>query len=169
MGFDHEQFYRDNRLNPIHEGTHGIHGLDLLGRKVVMKQGAALDVLRNRIQRTIERAATTDDESLRTSAGALDVQLVRLLLVTRRLWEAPDASVTLANASLYLEAFGHVVMAWIWLEQLLTAQGKSGDFYEGKRAAARYFFLYELPRIGPQFDLLTSLDTTTLDMADAWF
>jgi butyryl-CoA dehydrogenase len=75
----------------------------------------------------------------------------------------------LANASVYLEAVGHVVVAWIWLEQALAAHGRPGDFYDGKRQACRYFFRWELPRTGPQFDLLASLDETTLAMRDEWF
>jgi hypothetical protein len=62
-----------------------------------------------------------------------------------------------------------VVVAGMWLEQLVAAHGRAGDFYDGKRAAARYFFRYELPRTGPQFALLESLDRTTLDMRDAWY
>jgi hypothetical protein len=80
-----------------------------------------------------------------------------------------DPEVALANASVYLEAVGHTVVAWLWLEQLLAAHGKDGAFYDGKRQAARYFFRYELPRTGPQLDLLAQLDRTTLDMQDAWF
>ena len=80
-----------------------------------------------------------------------------------------DPAVTMANSAVYLEAFGHVVVAWIWLEQYLAAAGRDGDFYEGKRQAAGYFFRYELPRTYPQMDLLASLDRTTLDMQDDWF
>ena len=80
-----------------------------------------------------------------------------------------DVEAALANSAIYLEAFGHLVVAWIWLEQELATAGRDGDFYDGKRAAARYFFRYELPRVGPQLDLLESLDRTTLDMRDAWF
>ncbi len=69
----------------------------------------------------------------------------------------------------YLEAFGHVVLAWIWLEQALAAHGQAGDFYDGKRQACRYFFRWELPRTAAQFALLDSLDDTTLAMRDAWF
>ncbi len=89
--------------------------------------------------------------------------------MTRTLWSAGDVERTLANATVYLEAVGHVVVAWVWLEQLLAADGKEGDFYDGKRQAGRYFFRWELPKVGPQLDLLESLDPTTLDMADAWF
>ncbi|KAI3600775.1 3-methylmercaptopropionyl-CoA dehydrogenase (DmdC) [Cupriavidus necator H850] len=172
-----EQFYRDNRLNPIHEGTHGIQGLDLLGRKVVMKDGAAFKLLGERVQDTIGGALAAGDAELSQQAGALGAATRRLAEVTQALWSAGDPNVTLANASVYLEAFGHVVVAWIWLEQALLAQaalpranGKEDeDFYRGKLAAAAYFFRWELPKVGPQLALLESLDRTTLDMQDAWF
>ncbi|HEY4804632.1 MAG TPA: acyl-CoA dehydrogenase [Paraburkholderia sp.] len=171
-----EQFYRDNRLNPIHEGTHGIQGLDLLGRKVVIKDGAALRIFVERVQATLERAHASGAADDAAHARALQAALQRLTEVTRQLWAAGDPAVTLANASVYLEAFGHVVMAWVWLEQahvartaLAKASGEEADFYRGKLAAAAYFFAWELPKTGAQFDLLASLDRTTLDMQDAWF
>ncbi|MEM5451592.1 acyl-CoA dehydrogenase [Paraburkholderia guartelaensis] len=171
-----EQFYRDNRLNPIHEGTHGIQGLDLLGRKVVIKDGAALKVFVARVQATLERAHASGTADEAAHASTLAAALERLTQVTRQLWAAGDPAVTLANASVYLEAFGHVVLAWVWLEQALVARaalaktgGEEADFYRGKLAAAAYFFAWELPKTGAQFDLLASLDRTTLDMQDAWF
>ena len=85
------------------------------------------------------------------------------------MWSAGDIEVSLANASAYLEATGHVVIAWMWLEQLLAADGKQGAFYDGKRQAGRYFFRVELPRTGPQLALLEALDTTSLDMRTDWF
>ena len=168
-----EQFYRDNRLNPIHEGTHGIQGLDLLGRKVVMKEGAALQALGARVRDTIARSKAVPDAGAQRLADQLDAQWTRLEDVTRVLHAAGDTNLTLANATVYLEAFGHIVIAWIWLEQCLVA-GRSmmreeADFYQGKFAACRYFFAYELPKVGPMLDLLESLDTTTLTMRDAWF
>jgi alkylation response protein AidB-like acyl-CoA dehydrogenase len=165
--FDVEQCYRDNRLNAIHEGTHGIHGLDLLGRKVVMQDGAGLALLAERIDQTVEAALKSDS----TAAYAQDLhEAVRQLVdVTAALWGAGDIATTLANSTIYLEAAGHVVMAWIWLEQLIAASDHQGDFYDGKRAAAQYFYAYELPKVGPQFDLLASLDRTTVDAQANWF
>lgn len=79
-------------------------------------------------------------------------------------------AVALANSSVcYLEAVGHAVVAWVWLEQLLAAEGKAGEFYDGKRAAVRYFFRWELPKVDVQLNLLASLDTTVLDVDPAWF
>jgi butyryl-CoA dehydrogenase len=160
-----EQLYRDNRLNPIHEGTHGIQALDLLGRKVTMQGGAGLALLAQTIGETVDRGRKEHDEQ----ASALAAAVQRVVDVTQTLWGTGDPSLALANASVYLEAVGHVVVAWMWLEQLLAADGKDGDFYDGKRAAAEYFFTWELPRTGPQLDLLASLDRTTLDMKDSWF
>jgi alkylation response protein AidB-like acyl-CoA dehydrogenase len=165
--FDVEQGYRDNRLNAIHEGTHGIHGLDLLGRKVVMADGAGLTVLAERINQTVEAALRSDS----TAAHAKDLREAwqRLVDVTATLWAAGDVATTLANSTIYLEAAGHVVVAWMWLEQLIAASDHQGDFYDGKRAAAQYFYTYELPKVGPQFDLLASLDRTTVDAQASWF
>jgi len=164
-----EQFYRDNRLNPIHEGTHGIQGLDLLGRKVTMNGGAAFAALGRAVAASVARARATGEANLAAQATALDAAVARIAQTTQQMHGSGDPARVLANASIYLEAFGHAVVAWIWMEQACAAHGKSGAFYDGKRQAAQYFFRYELPRIGPQLDLLASLDTTTLAMQDDWF
>lgn len=164
-----EQFYRDNRLNPIHEGTHGIQGIDLLGRKMVMGQGAGLRLLRDTVGATVARAQACDDAELGTFAGSLSAAFARIETVTATLHGTGDLDLTLANASVYLEAVGHAVLAWVWLEQMLVAQRKTGDFYAGKRQAGRFFFRWELPRIDAQLDLLERLDDTTLTMDEAWF
>ncbi|KVZ02168.1 acyl-CoA dehydrogenase [Burkholderia ubonensis] len=163
-----ERLYRDNRLNPIHEGTHGIQALDLLGRKVVQDDGAALCALDARIAATVARARVTDGDA-RAQADALARRWARLCAVTHQLGALGDPQVRLANASVYLEAFGHLVVAWLWLDVTLAAHGRNGDFHDGKRAAARYFFRWELPKVDAQLDLLASVDTTTLDMRDEWF
>jgi alkylation response protein AidB-like acyl-CoA dehydrogenase len=165
--FDVEQGYRDNRLNAIHEGTHGIHGLDLLGRKVVMQDGAGLTLLTERIIATIEKVEAHSNGA--QYAAALRETVQRLTDVTAQLWSAGDVAVTLANSTVYLEATGHIVMAWIWLEQLIAARDGIGDFYDGKRAACNYFFTYELPKVGPQLDLLASLDRSPVDAQPSWF
>ncbi|GAA1441273.1 acyl-CoA dehydrogenase [Nocardiopsis tropica] len=162
--YDVEQHYRDNRLNPIHEGTHGIQALDLLGRKAVQDGGARLALLVETAQRTADRARELGgDEAV--YAGLLSAALARTTETAAAAWAGGDPAVALANATPYLEAVGHVVVAWLWLEQLVAAHGRAGDFYEGKRAAAAYFFRHELPRTGPQFDLVASRDRTVLDVS----
>ncbi|WP_454787571.1 acyl-CoA dehydrogenase [Mycolicibacterium lutetiense] len=163
--YDVEQHYRDNRLNPIHEGTHGIQSLDLLGRKVTQNGGAGLAALGERIEATVSQATAAAPEL----AAQLDASWQRLVAVTGTMFASGDVEAAMANSAVYLEAFGHIVVAWIWLEQYLAAQGRTGDFYDGKRQAARYFFRYELPKTAPQLDLLASLDRTTLEMRDDWF
>ena len=166
--YDVEQHYRDNRLNPIHEGTHGIQSLDLLGRKVVADGGANLAELTGVVAGIVAAARAAGGEAA-DLADRLDDGWRRLVEVTAAMFAAGDVDAALANSAVYLEAFGHLVIAWVWLEQVLAARDEAGDFYDGKRQAARYFFRYELPRTGPQLDLLASLDRTTLEMRDAWF
>ncbi|ROZ99194.1 acyl-CoA dehydrogenase [Gordonia sp. OPL2] len=165
--FDVEQYYRDNRLNPIHEGTHGIHGLDLLGRKVIMQGGAGLTLLAETIGDTVQRAAA--DETAAGYAADLRSALDQLVTTTTQVWSTGDPAVALANSTAYLESAGHIVLAWMWLDQLLAVGDRTGDFYDGKRAAAGYFFRYELPKAVAGLSLVASLDRTTLDADPAWF
>ncbi len=166
--YDVEQHYRDNRLNPIHEGTHGIQGLDLLGRKVLLDDGAGLQELLARIQATVDEARGRGGD-LAEDGEAVGAAAQRLVAVTQQVWSAGDVTLSLANSSTYLEATGHVVVAWLWLQQALATGDQASDFHAGKRQASRWFIRCELPRTGPQFDLLERLDRTHLDMADAWF
>ncbi|MFY1620973.1 acyl-CoA dehydrogenase [Micromonospora sp. WMMD736] len=164
--YDVEQHYRDNRLNPIHEGTHGIQSLDLLGRKITQDGGANLSALTESVDATIAAARSTAAAPL---AEELDAAWQRLVAVTMSMFAAGDVEAALANSAIYLETFGHLVIGWMWLEQLLAADGRDGDFYDGKRQAARYFYRYELPRTAAQLDLLESLDRTTVQMRPDWF
>jgi alkylation response protein AidB-like acyl-CoA dehydrogenase len=166
-----EQFYRDNRLNPIHEGTFGIQAIDLLGRKVGQAAGAALVDLTGRIERSVERARAIAE--LTEEAVALRDAWSRVLKVTTSLRALADPTLRLANAACYLDAFGHVVVAWLWLDQAVVAarsiNGPEAAFYRGKLAACRYFYKWELPRIDRWLGLLEPVDRTPLDTADDWF
>nr|WP_297401275.1 acyl-CoA dehydrogenase [uncultured Marinobacter sp.] len=172
-----EQFYRDNRLNPIHEGTHGIQGTDLLGRKVSMAGGTFYQALMSRIQATIGEAR--GNERLATCADQLD-RAVKALSVATDTLNAEKANgnteKALANASLYLEAFGQTVVGWLWMRQAIRAiaglQGngeQTAAFYEGKVKACDYFARYELPKVVGLAELLNAVDTTALGMQDSEF
>jgi alkylation response protein AidB-like acyl-CoA dehydrogenase len=172
-----EQFYRDNRLNPIHEGTHGIQGLDLLGRKVSMDEGRPYQALLKRIQSTIaqcqEAGRLTDNAARLAQALTTLEESTDKLLALRRAGETADA---LANASLYLEAFGHTVMGWLWLQQAWCAQKglaeggpQTASFYEGKLKTCDYFCRYELPRVQALGSVLREADRTTQEMQPDWF
>jgi alkylation response protein AidB-like acyl-CoA dehydrogenase len=172
-----EQFYRDNRLNPIHEGTNGIQALDLLGRKVLMNEAAALRLLSQHVVQTID--ATKNDPELQPLSAALAKGMETLAKTTLTLAQALQGGkvrLGLANASLYLDLMGHLVIAWLWLRQAEIAvrmrpqaKAEDADFYAGKLQACRYFFQHELPLATQHARLLQSLDSTTLDMQAAWF
>jgi alkylation response protein AidB-like acyl-CoA dehydrogenase len=166
--YDVEQHYRDNRLNPIHEGTHGIQSLDLLGRKVTQRGGASLAALGAAIAQTVAAATAAGGETAEL-ADRLNATWQRLVEVTAAMFASGDIDAALANSVVYLEAFGHIVVAWIWLQQVVACNGRSGEFYDGKRHAARYFFRSELPKTGPALDLLATMDRTTLEMRNDWF
>ncbi|MBQ0743756.1 MAG: acyl-CoA dehydrogenase, partial [Pseudomonas sp.] len=166
-----EQFYRDNRLNPIHEGTHGIQGQDLLGRKVAMQDGRFYQALLGRIRATLDSCGSATE--LAAQAKLLSDALATLEEVTDALQalRKSDPERALANAYLYMECFGHVVVGWLWLRQAETAlkglqQGgeRPKAFYQGKLAACEYFLRYELPKPLALAAVLRDADRTTLDM-----
>ena len=140
--FDVEQLYRDNRLNPIHEGTTGIQALDLLGRKLLRGDLAGLDELDRRLRSTADRAVGQD--ALGGWAAALFHAWAALRETVQRL-RASDRARALANATAFLRAFGHIVVAWLWLDMALALDTADSDFAAGKRRACRYFFECELP------------------------
>lgn len=168
-----ERHYRDNRLNHIHEGTFGIQAIDLLGRKVRLEEGRALHLLLGRMAATIAEAADTG--RLADEAAALEAAMTALSDTTAAVIAADDANLALANATTYLDAFGHVVVAWLWLRQAVTAgaalrrEPADKAFYDGKVAACRYFFRYELPHVHPRFARVRALDRTCLDLATEHF
>ena len=162
-----EQHWRDNRLNMIHEGTHGIQGLDLLGRKVVMNGGAGLKLLAARIGATVDRAAGS--EATAAVAQQLAASLETLVDATQAAWSGGEPEVALANATPYLQAFGHVVLAWLWLDVALAAAKVDAAITPGKLAAMRYFFAYELPKIDAWLAVVASREPVCRQMNESWF
>ncbi|MGQ7818222.1 acyl-CoA dehydrogenase [Metapseudomonas furukawaii] len=172
-----EQYYRDNRLNPIHEGTEGIHGLDLLGRKLGYHDGKGYRLFLAEARASLDRAA--GDPTCAPLAAALGDALGILERVTRDLQAqvAADAHLGLSNATAYLDLFGRVVVGWIWLRQALVASralaagalGSEADFYQGKVHAARYFMDWELAGLDSQARLLSAGNRLCFDMQNAWF
>jgi butyryl-CoA dehydrogenase len=158
-----ERHFRDQRLNPIHEGTTGIQGLDLLGRKVRMADGAGIGLLIAAIHADLEVARAypklAEEVERLTEMTSLLPQVTRTLLQAQ-IDLGPDRA--LAEATAYLDAFGTVVVAWRWLVMATRALAASGDapddFYAGKLAACRYFYRYELRKAKASLDHLALLD-----------
>ena len=175
--FPVEQFYREARIHPIHEGTTGIHGLDLLGRKVAMHGGKAVLLLAEEIRQAILAVHQMPD--LQPLAAQLTDALTQLNTITQHLLTvaATDPEAGLADATLYLELFGIVVIGWQWLRQATVAaealpNAQADDdrnFYQGKLATARYFFEYELVKIHALARRLQSENRVTVAMQGDWF
>ncbi len=162
--FPVEQYWRDNRLNMIHEGTHGIQAMDLLGRKVLMENGQGLKLLAARMQATIAKASPEWQAEARQLANALQ----QVGSATQAAWQGAEPAQALANAVPYLQAFGHTVVAWIWLDVVQIATGDD-PANVGRRAAARYFYRYELPKIGAWLQVVSSRDSTCADVPEDAF
>lgn len=176
--FPLEQYYRDARIHPIHEGATGIQGMDLLGRKVVMKNGKALMVYLAEVGKTIAAAKSAGE--LMPFAQELENALAKLKDVTQCLTGIAikgDIELFLADATLYLEFFGIICISWQWLVQALAATKalekapSESDiaFYQGKLHAFRYFFNYELPKIEGLAIRLKNNDGLTITMKEEYF
>lgn len=176
--FPLEQYYRDARIHPIHEGTTGIQGITLLGRNVVMKNGLAFKLYLEEVQKTIQEAEAFSE--LKFYAQQLKEALEKLQKVTLHLVGLAGSKgpeVFLADSTLYLELFGILSIAWQWLLQALSIQkalsqspsGSEADFYQGKFYTFRYFFRYELPKIEGLATRLMDGDGLTVEMKGIYF
>ena len=163
--FPVEQYWRDNRLNMIHEGTHGIQAMDLLGRKVLLDKGLGLQLLGKRIYATCARATTAEQQQ---QARALQSTWRHVVQATGDAWHGQDPALSLANAVPYMQAFGHTVLAWIWLDVSLASLGSDAASL-GRRQACQYFFNYELPKTGAWLNVVQSRDATCADMPEDAF
>ena len=186
--FPVEQYWRDQRLNMIHEGTHGIQAMDLLGRKVLLEDGRGLKLLGQHIQATIQQALDgshreppsghfeafvshreqSEANPLQTHATALQQAWGQVVQATQAAWAGGEPAVALANAVPYMQAFGHTVLAWTWLQVAMASQGE-GDANLGRRQACQFFFHYELPKIGAWLNVVNSRDSTCAHMPEAAF
>ena len=169
--FPVEQYWRDNRLNMIHEGTHGIQALDLLGRKVLMEGGRGLSLLGARINDTAVRAQAVPE--LAEHARALDSAWRQVVSATESAWSTGQPREALANAVPYMQAFGHTVLAWIWLDVGLAVQLSSATESIaknlGRTSAMRYFYNYELPKTSAWLQVVSSRDLTCADLPEDGF
>lgn len=165
-----EQYFRDNRLNPIHEGAHGIQALDLLGRKVTMADGRGFQLLCAAIRASV---ANPPDQLADLAARLADCvtameRTTAVLIAARR---AAGLNVALGGASAYLEAVGHVVAAWrLYVHAAAAVKlGEASAFIGGKLAACRWFFAWELPKTDAWFAGLATLDATAQQTPEEGF
>jgi butyryl-CoA dehydrogenase len=169
--FPVEQYWRDNRLNMIHEGTHGIQGADLLGRKVLMQEGRALALLGQRMAATRAKAAGV--ARLASWALELDVAWGGVVAATRAAWSTGNPQEALANAVPYMQAFGHAVLAWIWLDVAVAAL-RDDPLAEtpasaGVLGGTGFFYRYELPKINAWLRVVETRDMTCANLPEEAF
>jgi butyryl-CoA dehydrogenase len=165
--FPVEQYWRDNRLNMIHEGTHGIQGMDLLGRKVLMEEGRGFKLLSSRMLATAQKAQAFPD--LVNDAKALISALQKVTQATQMAWSTGQPQEALANAVPYLQAFGHLVLAWIWLDVSASCRGNASPSQTGRQAASQYFYRYELPKIDAWLQVVGNRDMTCANLPEEAF
>jgi butyryl-CoA dehydrogenase len=165
-----EAWMRDQKLNTLHEGTSGIQALDLLGRKVLGTGGASLRALAEQVTADCERPGVDPEES-----AQLQRALATIGETTMHLGSLGDRDAMMRNSSDYMELFSIAVVAWQWLLQAAAAREglrrdpASSDFYQGKLAAARYWFATEVPRIDQLCALCRSPDDSYASMRPEWF
>ncbi len=151
--FPVQQHYRDLKIMSIYEGTTGIQSLDLLGRKVTMEKGKALDLLLSTIRESIVVAEKT---ALAPYARELELELARIQTVLTSLSKmaASDIDRYLSDATVFMELVGYVVIGWQWLKMAHAAEGQiqagkftaqTRAFYAGKIHTMKFYFRYELP------------------------
>ncbi|WP_299253852.1 acyl-CoA dehydrogenase [uncultured Aquimarina sp.] len=166
-----QQYHRDIRIFPIYEGTTGIQSQDLLGRKLLMENGKALELLNNEIMQTIRQASEYDD--LRRYANALGEKLLLTQKVIGFLVgfaKNADYERFLSDATPFMEFFSNITMAWIWLDMAVNAKnaiitGKntySEEFYESKIHAMKFYFKYELPKTSGLAEILMDEEVLTI-------
>jgi butyryl-CoA dehydrogenase len=169
-----ERIYRDNRLNPIHEGTNGIQALDLLGRKILGDEGKALQILVRKIKESIIVAEA--DKRLASFARDLSLTLKHVEETTQtlgRFARKGELARCLSNATPYLHFLGHTVIGWMWLLQAIEAskalEKGEDDFLEGKIKTTQYFYAWELPKTKTWGEILSTGERVTLEMEADFF
>jgi alkylation response protein AidB-like acyl-CoA dehydrogenase len=176
--FPVEQYYRDIRIDTLHEGTTGIQAKDLLGRKVTMKGGKAYQLVVEEIGGTIAEAGKNPE--LQPYAAQLQDSLQLFREVTEHLLAIKakgNKEMFEADANVYLEMAGIFFIAWQWLLQAITAANalaakaseSDQNYYQGKIVTFKYFFSYELPKMESLGKILKSSYGLTVDMDAALF
>ncbi|MFT4575930.1 MAG: alkylation response protein AidB-like acyl-CoA dehydrogenase [Polaribacter sp.] len=169
--FSLQQYYRDIRISSLYEGTTGIQSQDLLGRKVPMQNGKALELLVAEIMQTIA-LASTDDELKKYGAVLGD----KLKLSQKVLGYLVPFAIKgnheryLADANLFMEYMSIIVLGWLWLEmavdakkELVNADKKySETFYDSKIHTMKFYFKYEVPKTNSLAESLMSSEELTI-------
>ena len=173
--FPLERFYRDNRLNPIHEGTHGIQALDLIGRKIFANEGKSFIFLLTLVKETISKAKK--DAELKIFGDQLDASIMQLESVVESIkLKRKNSSdyLALSSAGIFLDAFGLILIGWMWLKQGIIVFEKlrvedTNPFYLGKKSTIKFYFNHDLPKARERLDFISRFDSSFVEMESNWF
>lgn len=172
-----EQFWRDNRLNPIHEGTNGVQALDLSFRKLWQNKGLGIQILKREITQDLTSITTPESAKLAAKLTPYMGHLHEVLVHLSKVLTTEEAVTLTGNAQALMNIFASIVVSWIWIrqaskaEQLLsdTQDNEKQQFYKGKIQAAKYFIDWELPSIQRDIDILINTNSVCTDMQADWF
>jgi butyryl-CoA dehydrogenase len=167
-----QQYYRDIRIFSIYEGTTGIQSLDLLGRKITMNNGKALQLLSVEIMKSIKEAS--EFEALATYGEKLGTTLKLSQNVLQFLMEFAkkgEFERFLSDATIFMEFFGNMIVGWLWLEIAITAQkvlvagdtNYSAEFYHSKIHTMKFYFKYEIPKTKALAEVLMDKQALTME------
>jgi butyryl-CoA dehydrogenase len=169
--FPLEQYYRDVRIMSLYEGTTGIQSLDLLGRKIVMKNGASMKHLTSEIITTIKAASNYDDlkpyaDKLKAASKTLEEVLMHLLQYAM----SGEHERYIADATIFMDMMSNVVISWQWLKMATVAKTalvtgnliNTEEFYINKIHTMKFFFKYELPKNNGYKETLMHSDSLTI-------
>ena len=172
-----EQFWRDNRLNPIHEGTNGVQALDLSFRKLWQNKGLGIQILKREMTQDLQSITTPQTAKLAGKLMPYTEHLHEVLVHLSKILPTEKAITLTGNAQALMNIFASIVVSWIWIrqaskaEQLLAIESDSDkqNFYHGKIQAAKYFIDWELPTIQRDIELLHNDNSVCTDMQAEWF
>lgn len=172
-----EQFWRDNRLNPIHEGTNGIQALDLTFRKLWQNKGHGLTILKRELEKDLQAISTEQSAVMAKKLGPYLGELHDVVLHLSKVMQSEKAITLSANAQALMNVFSTIVVSWIWIRQASAAEkllaqtndSQKQDFYRGKIQAAKYFISWELPIISRDIQILKDNDDVCANVESTWF
>ena len=186
-----EQLLRDCKIASIYEGTNGIQAMDLLGRKLGMKEGLVFMNFLQEIQNIVAKAKKIGE--LRDIAGKLEDAVNHLAEVALHLGKtalSPDVKIAFVSAKPFLDVIGEVCMAWMHLWRASIAvpkldkivgnldpvaitrkatKDKNVAFYEGVLQSAKYFMNSILPITQGKMNAIEASDASAIDITEAAF
>ena len=154
MGYIEEtgaaQYVRDVRITTIYEGTTGIQGNDLIGRKLGRDRGAAIGELIAEMERELRSLESGDPAVLAVREAALGA-VAALKSATQALLRtlASRPEVGLAVSVPYLKLCGYVIGGWLLAKSAAIAaakvDGPESAFYAAKIRTAAFYAARVLP------------------------